>query len=246
MEINDSVVGRLLAEVSWEKASKYHNGGLGFENVLTAEALQGLDFLPRRHFLGSVMQAVHGLGVGADAAKEKLVNEAEDAVFRLLPSQNYYLRPSEETLNVQPDATIETSGVFVLVEAKRIKSSSFQRGQLAKEYVLAVREARHRLPLLLLVLGQEPPVRVEGRGRLGFAEAVLQDLEAIYERTEGLQVSLDELVRGLQSCVAWITWNEVAEAVEGALRRFRCEDTSVRACVDRIAASVVEAVRRHG
>src|SRR5690606_17380405 len=99
---NESVVRRLLAEVSWEKASRYHNGGLGFENVLTVEVPQGLDFLPRRHFFGTVVQAIRGLGSEVDTVKEKLVHEAEYGVFRLLPSQSYYLRPSEEALNVQP------------------------------------------------------------------------------------------------------------------------------------------------
>jgi hypothetical protein len=243
---NDSVLGRLLAEVSWEKASRYHNGGLGFENVLTAEALQGLDFLPRQQFFGAVVQAIHGLGADVDVVKERLFREAEEASFRLLPSQSYYLRPSAEALNVQPDAIIETPGVFVLVEAKRIKSSCFQAGQLAKEYVLALREARERLPLLLLILGQEPPVRVQGRGRMDVAEAVLQDLNAVYERTEGLVVGPDGLAERIRSSVAWITWKEIAEAIDAAKCRFDGESALVRACVERIAKSVVEAVQRHG
>lgn len=33
------------------RACKYHDGGLGLENVITTEAFQGLDFLPRQAFL---------------------------------------------------------------------------------------------------------------------------------------------------------------------------------------------------
>jgi hypothetical protein len=49
----------------------FHDGGLGFENVLTAEALTALDFLPRTDFLGAVLQAAHG----AVAARSKAVAE---------------------------------------------------------------------------------------------------------------------------------------------------------------------------
>lgn len=41
-----SVVGRLLAEISWERATAYREGGRGRENVLVAEVLMALDFLP--------------------------------------------------------------------------------------------------------------------------------------------------------------------------------------------------------
>ena len=44
----------LLDELSWEgNAWKYREGGLGLENVLTAEVFQALDFLPREAFLGA-------------------------------------------------------------------------------------------------------------------------------------------------------------------------------------------------
>ena len=47
---NASVLGRLLEELSWagNTIRNYREGGRGYENVLTAEALQGLDFLPRK------------------------------------------------------------------------------------------------------------------------------------------------------------------------------------------------------
>ena len=34
---NDSPIGRLLEEISWQSAKKYRNGGRGIEYVLTAE-----------------------------------------------------------------------------------------------------------------------------------------------------------------------------------------------------------------
>lgn len=61
-ESNDSVIGRLLQEISWEGANVkgYHRGGVGRENVLTAEVLWALDLLPRQLFLARVMKAAHG------------------------------------------------------------------------------------------------------------------------------------------------------------------------------------------
>ncbi|HEV8555564.1 MAG TPA: hypothetical protein VGR06_04100 [Actinophytocola sp.] len=56
------MVGRLLEELSWEgpRVRQYRFGGRGLENVLTAEVLTALDFLPRRGFLGAVLAAAHG------------------------------------------------------------------------------------------------------------------------------------------------------------------------------------------
>lgn len=70
---SSSIVGKLLEEISWEKARDYRAGGQGRENVLTAEVLVGLDFLPRTHFLGEVIRAAHG----AEKARNQLAAEAE-------------------------------------------------------------------------------------------------------------------------------------------------------------------------
>jgi hypothetical protein len=52
-KVRDSVLGRLLMELSWVGCNirDVRDGGLGLENVLTAEALTPLDFLPRTDFL---------------------------------------------------------------------------------------------------------------------------------------------------------------------------------------------------
>jgi hypothetical protein len=60
--LNTSVLGRLLEELSWEGSSirRYRHGGRGYDNVLTAEVLLALDFLPRQAFLGAVLRVAHG------------------------------------------------------------------------------------------------------------------------------------------------------------------------------------------
>jgi len=61
MKISPSPIGRLLEEISWEgNARKYRQGGKGFENVLTAEVFQALDFLPRSSFLGRIIATLEG------------------------------------------------------------------------------------------------------------------------------------------------------------------------------------------
>lgn len=66
---NRSALGRLLEELSWVGSSirGYRSGGRGYENVLTAEVLGALDFMPRSAFLGAVIAAAHG----ADVTRER-------------------------------------------------------------------------------------------------------------------------------------------------------------------------------
>ena len=145
---NDSVIGRLLEEVSWdgERVRAYRDGGRGRENVLTAEVLSPLSYLPRDRFLGEVLRSAHG-------AKDACVGaalELETAQVTLLPDE--FVLPGSAT-TVQPDATIAMPGHFVLMEAKRIRRASFQPEQLAREYVALLNEAADRVHLLLIVLG---------------------------------------------------------------------------------------------
>jgi hypothetical protein len=78
-----TILGRLLAELSWEGTDikSYRQGGRGYENVLTTEVLQALDFLPRATFLGSIIASLHGSGIGAVS----LLSEIEEAKILVLP-----------------------------------------------------------------------------------------------------------------------------------------------------------------
>ncbi|MFD2078116.1 hypothetical protein SAMN05421678_108297 [Actinopolymorpha cephalotaxi] len=244
--VNRSVLGRLLEELSWAGASirAYRDGGRGYENVLTAEALAGLDFLPRQAFLGAVVSAGHG----ADRARMKFVGEVEEAVVTLLPDE-FKLRPAAPTYQtqmvVQPDGIMVSPNCFVLIEAKRIRTSSFQPEQLAREYVTAVREAGDRTPLLLLILGSAPPVTVRGHGRMGIEEAVALHLESVVDRMDGSDLDPAMLVDQISDVFAWTTWHDVGRVVADQERRFAADDPSVVASVRRLAASVTQAIERH-
>jgi hypothetical protein len=241
----DSVLGRLLREVSWDGSTvrRYRDGGVGFENVLTAEAMTALDFLPRTHFLGAVLAAAQG----ADSARQHVIAEIEEAQLTLLPD-DIVLAPSRtkksEQLIVQPDGIMISPGCYTLIEAKRIRSSSFQAQQLAREYVSVLHQARGRTPLLLLILGTEPPVRVQGHGKQTVAEAIERYLGPVLGGADEHAFELEPLLGGIPDVVAWLTWSRLGQVVDAQRALFKAEP-SVRATVDRLADSVGLAISRH-
>lgn len=229
-----SAVRRLLDELSWEgNARKYRDGGLGLENVLTTEVFQALDFLPREDFLGAVLRAA----TGADEAREQLAGEAEQAVVDLLPGD---LVEPDLSLRVQPDAVITSPSSYVFVEAKRIRTSSFSVEQVARELLVTAHHSRGRRPLLLLVLGAAPPLRVKGHGLIGVAEALQLGTDLIAAR-------LGREVRPLDAdtSIAYITWSEIAAQVERVAARYADTAVGTPGTVRRLAASLVEAVQVH-
>ncbi|MDQ1250018.1 MAG: hypothetical protein QG597_4395 [Actinomycetota bacterium] len=244
--VPDSVLGRLLQEVSWEgrRIRAYRDGGRGFENVLAAEALAGLDFLPRQVFLGAVLSAAHG----ADEARAKVGLEVEDLKVSLLPDE-VVLAPSRvargERLIVQPDGFMSSPNCLVLVEAKRIRRGSFQPEQLAREYAAVIREAADRTPLLLLILGNPPPVRVTGQGRMSITDAISRHLGSVLTRMDDPPHDETTLITGLDDTITWITWHEIATVVDAQRTRWGPADPSLVGTINRLADSVIHAVTRH-
>lgn len=239
---SSSIVGKLLEEISWEKARDYRAGGQGRENVLTAEVLVGLDFLPRTDFFGSVIRTAHG----ADDARLQLATEAEDAQMHFLPGDYRSGSGARNTqLVVQPDAIFETPSTYTLVEAKRIRYGSFQPEQLAREYLTLMAHAGSASPLLLL-LGATPPVRVKGAGQLEIAEAVGRFLGPVLKRAgaEGLP-SESELMGRIPEIFCWISWSELDCCIAEAARTYVAADPSADASVQRIAAFVRNAIAWH-
>lgn len=138
-----SPLGRLLQELSWEgNARRYRGGGRGFENVLTAEVLQVLEFLPREAFLGRILRSASSEAAAAIAAMRQ---EVEAVTFSVLPG-GLMLTKSQTLgrpqLEVQPDAVLESPSVYCLVEAKRIRQAAFHPEQLARVRGCRSRSAR--------------------------------------------------------------------------------------------------------
>lgn len=244
---SSSVLTRLLQELSWEggKIKAYRGGGLGFENVLTAETLQAIDFLPRYQFLGKVLRGAHG----GDAGRTILADEAELCEIELLPG-NFYLRPSKksqsESLAVQPDGIINSPSAFCVLEAKRIKRNQFAADQLAREYFLVTRDCESKKPLLLLILSRPPPVLVAGHGRLSIADAIRLHLAEVYEKADRHTSTLEKLNSEIVGSIAWITWGEMAQIVMEQAKAFESQSGSLEKCVVRLSNSFLRAVERHG
>lgn len=236
-----SIIGRLLEELSWtgKLIRDYRGGGRGFENVLSAEVLQALDFLPRAAFLGSVIAAVHD---GAANARDLFQREAECAEFLVLPGEMHLEAADIPKVEIQPDAIITTPHVYCLVEAKRIRQSSFQPRQLAREFVMAQRLAAGRQPVLLLLLSSPPPVRVQGSGRLSIREAVAAALPEVF--STGADNSDIEML--IDDTVCWLTWAELAERIDAAKQSFSSGVRSVDAAITRLADAILKSVEWHG
>jgi hypothetical protein len=237
---NSSVIGRLLEEVSWDGANvrAYRDGGRGRENVLTAEVLSPLSFLPRDAFLGEILRRAHG----PEEVCARVAAEVEDADITLLPDE---LVLGPHGIKVQPDAQLVSSHCYVMVEAKRIRPSSFQTEQLAREYVALLTAAGERLPLLLLILPGPPPLAVKGHGRLDVQEAVMLRLADVLARTDGGAGSLETLVARIPDVLAWVTWDEIRTLVGAGRDAFREAPAGLGSTVERLCEAVTTAIDWH-
>lgn len=230
-----SPIRRLLDEISWEgNATKYRDGGLGKENVLTAEVWQALNFLPRDAFLGRVLSGAHG----ADTARSHVARDVENLQVDVLPGD---LALPHLPVRAQPDALLRADRSLVFVEAKRIKTSAFQAEQLVRELLLTGHHAAGRTPLLLLVLGAPPPIPVRGHGRLDIADAVALGADLISER-----LGQDIAIGDPMATIAHITWNEIAGIIKRGAEAYVSADDSALRAIRRIAAAAVDAVSAHG
>lgn len=235
-----SAVGRLLDELSWEgNARKYRGGGRGLENVLTTEVFQALDLLPRDWFLGRVLRAAHEV-VPADGGASAVVNAAAHAEGCSVEVLLGDLALPDLGIKAQPDVVIESESSYVFVEAKRVRQGAFQAEQVARELLLAATHGHGRRPVLLLVVGEPPPIAVKGHGRLPVDDAVELGLCGIETR---LAYPVRERVMG--AAIAYVTWAEIAAQVEGALGDYRNADLSTARTVERLANALIESVVWH-
>lgn len=133
---------------------------------------------------------------------------------------------------------------YVLVEAKRIKKASFQREQLAREYLAVIRAAQTRHPVLLLILGSPPPVNVKKQGLRHITAAIEEHLPTVLSNT-GADERVDDLVKRIPEVVSWITWGELDTVVARQLPFMKIEDPSLRGTEERLAKAVSIAIAIH-
>ncbi|GAA1867256.1 hypothetical protein GCM10009715_13140 [Paeniglutamicibacter psychrophenolicus] len=237
-----STIGKLLEEVSWETAANYRSGGRGRENVLTAEFLIGLDFLPRDLFLGGLLRAAKG----ADLARMDLASEAEGIQLQFLPGDLPIApnQPGQHAFIVQPDAMLTSERTVALVEAKRIRASSFQPEQLARQYVALMANRGERTPLLLL-LGAAPPVLLRGLGRMSIHDAVSRHIDAVLERGCYPAGTREELMHGIDEVFCWIAWADAADVIKREANSYLSDCPSTTASIRRIADASLASIKWH-
>ncbi len=237
---NTSVIGRLLEEISWEgrRVKEYRRGGRGRENVLTAEVLYPLSFLPRAAFLGEVLRNAHG----AEDARAHIAAEAEEVKITMLPDETHL--GSAGTI-VQPDAALDAPSTFGLVEAKRIRGSRFQKQQLAREFLAAWQEAGERRLLLLLIMGDAPPITVKGHPeKVDPEDAIRSGLDDNLVAELGL--THEHVMATVPESLAWMTWTEIQEIVARQSKAFESAPEGLAGTVRRLSRAVDTAINWHG
>ncbi|MFK5634257.1 hypothetical protein [Ornithinimicrobium sp. LYQ103] len=227
-----SPLRQLLDEISWEgNARKYRGGGIGKENVLTAEVFQLLDLLPRSHFLGPVLDDAQGVVGGHGSA---LGTDPEALSVSVLPGD---LTTDGLQVRVQPDVLITSDSLFVLVEAKAVRRASFPPQQLAREVLVTRDRAEGRRAVHLLVLGAPPPVQVRGLGPLQMQDALTVGLDLLKDRVA------DRSTDGVE--VLWTTWESIAHSVGTSLSAFTNPDPAVVGSVQRMGEALRTAIDIH-
>lgn len=242
-----SILGRLLYEISWEgNATKnYRMGGEGRENVLTADVLQILDYLPRKYFLGPVINAMHE----AESTRKIIVSEIEKATLDMLPF-SVLLRPSEKSWQkqcaVQPDGFLESPSVYCFIEIKRLRTTQFMERQLARELVATVVMAKEKAPLLMLIVPKKPPFSVKHNGKLLISEAVdLYIDEVVNSEVQGCEISADVFRNLVSNVICWITWDELLLCIKRQLDLFLNESESVQYSVKRMVNKLDSVIEWH-
>jgi hypothetical protein len=187
-----------------------------------------------------VIGSAHGSARTCALLKE----QAEDAEFFPLPGDTWLEVASIPKTNVQPDLIVKTLSVYCVVEAKRLRQSSFQPFQLAREFLLAHKakdKTPQQLPLLFLVLSKPPPVLVHGKGRHSLQDAVATGLRDLIPQPEGVSAWQEKI----DETVSWITWHEIDQIVRQNLSAIDVEDASMRASMKRLVASISDSIKRH-
>jgi hypothetical protein len=243
-----SIIGSLLCDISWSgnTVNKYRKAGKGYENVLTAEVFQILDFLPRTFFLGEVLRNLHSKNT---KVLERLNAEVEELRLNLFPG-NHYLKKNptshQSGVSVQPDGLFETPSIYGLLELKRIKKSgSFQPLQLAREFYLVTRDAKEKIPFMILVIAKEPPVPVHSNGNVDLVPYIQKTLPEVYKSADSHHLSLSQLQDMVEDHISWITWSEIKTIISQLKEKHQSNNSSIDSSVTRLCDTLIHAIDFH-
>lgn len=235
-----SVIGRLVDELSWEgrRIRRLRNGGRGDENVLTAEVLLLLSYLPRSAFLGAILRAAHG----AQDMRLSVASKLEDAAIQMFPDQ---LTLPGAGIGVQPDAAIWHDDFAVILEAKGPRTrAQFQKHQLAREFLALMADPR-RDHMLMVIIDSPPPVKIQSAGRMELIDGVRLGLEDLCLASGRTAEEFRYLSNLIPETVCWVTWQEIRSAVAQAAVEYPCEDANLKGTLQRLARGVTDAIDWH-
>lgn len=242
-----SIIGSLLCDISWsgKTVNKYRKAGKGYENVLTAEVFQIIDFLPRTFFLGEIINNLHSKN---SEVLKRLSAEVEELCMNLFPG-NHYLKTNPKShqsgISVQPDGLFETPSIYGLLELKRIKSGSFQPLQLAREFYLVTRDAKEKIPFMILVIAKEPPVPVQSNGKVDLIPYIQKTLPEVYQSADSHHLSLSQLQDMVEDHISWITWSEIKTIITNLKEKHQSNNTSIDASITRLCNALIRAIDFH-
>ena len=205
--------------------SNLMDGGRGLEDILMADFLQSLSFAGDA-FVNTILKKA---GISAELQSCEIRGNAG----------NYYI-PYEDIENgvrlAQPDGWIADRDTLILLEAKGYrKSASLNKGQLAKEYLIAQNVATHTGRtnfFILLLLNKEEKVYKGGNKETydltdkcfnDLWQANVRDLEKCFgkilaeqlKKEEGYESSKDVWGDLINNCSEirthfyWITWKDI-------------------------------------
>lgn len=98
--------------------------------------------------------------------------------------------------------------------------------------------------MLVLILGKEPPIQIQGIGLRTIEAAIGGNLESVYQKANS-PFSLPELESRVKETVAWITWSDIAKIVKQQLETYQPQSKSVDGTVKRLAGNVIQVIDQH-
>lgn len=226
----------------------YRDGGIGIEDVLTLQFIQSLDFLPRSPFIKSIISSLNGED---KKTLRKLVSEINTLTNLTFFSPAVYLKDIPRGLVqgnwLRPDGVFETENFFAFIEAK-IPGGSFKEHQLVSEFIIVHREAENnnKLPILLLILGEEPPININGQGNLPIQDAILNYYRTCCDRITHNAIPDNEIEEMINSTVFWITWGEIHDIFSKHLKDIKLSTEDSDQTNRRIIEFIINLFERHG
>lgn len=205
---------------------KLANGGQGIEDILMADFLNALSFMPVS-FMNEILSAASG------GAKPELDKNAEVRGN----AGNYYI-PYEDEKNgiklAQPDGWISDGKNLFLLEAKGYRNTAaLNKGQLAKEYLIAKNVAYHteHENFYILLIAAKDFENIYRSGKESYSltqdkfkklwDANVSDLNESFGKELNEKMSVTDWQKNIADNVAahflWITWEQIREIA--ALRK---------------------------